>query len=75
MTRKHYVMIADRIRRNGEAGMDALTLACLANDLAYEFAAENPRFDRERFIEACGVRPFAELVRVDPSKPARVVKV
>jgi len=27
----------------------------LAEDLAEVFAAENPRFDRDRFLQACGL--------------------
>ena len=27
----------------------------IANDLADDFTTQNPRFDRERFMEACGL--------------------
>lgn len=64
MSRKHYVMIAERIARNAEAGMDVLTLSCLAQDLACDFAQDNPAFDRTRFLKACGaVEMYAELVK------------
>lgn len=59
MTRKHFTAVADRIRRNRRAFADdataLLALTCLAQDLAHEFAEANPRFDRQRFLTACGV--------------------
>lgn len=54
MTRKDYVMIADRI-----GGMTYLTetdRATIAEDFAEALAADNPRFNSERFLEACGVK-------------------
>jgi len=29
---------------------------CVADDLARAFAADNPRFDRARFLKACGLK-------------------
>jgi hypothetical protein len=53
MTRKDYVMIADTIATSWHASADSKA------DLAYKFAdvleADNPRFDRARFLTACGV--------------------
>ena len=53
MTRKDYVMIADTIATSWHASADSKA------DLAYRFAdalgADNPRFDRTRFLTACGV--------------------
>ena len=62
MTRKDYVMIADSIRgainfetefNNNEAGADAIKKFSFA--LALTLQADNPRFDRDRFLDACGV--------------------
>lgn len=59
MTRKDYVMIAETLRQNrkdfneGEDGLMLLTI--LAHQLANGLEADNPRFDRARFLVACGV--------------------
>ena len=53
MTRKDYVLIAEVIATSWHASAES------KNDLAVKMAdaleTENPRFDRERFIRACGV--------------------
>lgn len=66
MTRKDYKTIAAALHRTSMAhgigqksdkakqgGDNALRL--LAIDLAATLAADNPRFDRSRFLAACGV--------------------
>lgn len=66
MTRKHYVAVATiiRARRNGSAldmyrgstvAQVRSTLDDVARDLADVFAQDNPRFDRGRFLAACGI--------------------
>lgn len=59
MTRKDYVMIADTIKTarkvEGDAGAILVSVAHLANTLATELEIDNPRFDRARFLDACGV--------------------
>lgn len=56
MTRKDYVLIAAAVREererfsNRNPGADDLVRA-----LADSLAADNPRFDRARFLKACGV--------------------
>lgn len=62
MTRKDYVLIAaclaavradctaDKHREHEFAALDAV-----ARDLAHQLANDNPRFDRARFLAACGV--------------------
>ena len=62
MTRKDYVAIAAAIHRTGMAvnigpkktAEYAIRLA--ATDIAATMAADNPRFDRARFLKACGVQ-------------------
>jgi hypothetical protein len=54
MSRKHYEQVAACFKRNTEHG-DAATLNAVANDLASMFKADNPRFDRARFLNACGL--------------------
>jgi len=61
MTHKDYVAIAAALHRTGMAvniggkktAEYAIRLA--ATDLAATLAADNPRFDREWFLKACGV--------------------
>ena len=54
MTRKHFEMIADSIRRSRN-GSNHKTLRALALTLCVKFKEENPRFNEGRFLEACGV--------------------
>jgi hypothetical protein len=62
MSRKHYQMVAEVFRNNAEAlanGSDSdevwAMVEVLASDLADKFSADNPNFDRKRFIDACGL--------------------
>lgn len=62
MTRKDYELIAQLIRDQLDAASNDSAkehahayLGALAKDMAHEFAANNPRFDRARFLKACGV--------------------
>lgn len=55
MTRKHFIAIAAIIdARRDELTTEGILLLPLARDMADMFAADNPRFDRERFLKACG---------------------
>lgn len=59
MTKKHYISIAKIIseRLNNVKNLDAqLEAANIASRLATYLQAENPNFNRERFLSACGVR-------------------
>lgn len=61
MTKKHFEAIAAIVRANSiknpaagyDEGFDA-GVAAMAADLANMFAAENPRFNRDKFLTACG---------------------
>lgn len=65
MTRQHFVAIAATVKASleiadndekagrPEDARNAITR--LANDLATQFAQANSRFDRARFLKACGV--------------------
>lgn len=64
MSRKHYRDAADTIKRTVEWSADetpvrkASRLAAaqeIANGLATMFAIDNGRFDREKFMDACGL--------------------
>ncbi len=57
MTRKDYELIAAAVRRViicTRAEADIIDEA--AYELACALGADNPRFDRERFLFACGTR-------------------
>jgi len=59
MTRKDYILIADCIKRasltNPSTG-HRLALCDAAILLAGALGYDNPAFDRERFLKACGVQ-------------------
>ena len=57
MTRKDYVMLAEIINKNATSSTEStfIHFARMAEDLATELQADNPRFDRARFLTACGV--------------------
>ena len=55
MTRKDYVLIAQTLSRfTGDSG-DVIDRDAIAQKLADAFESDNPRFDRFRFLVACGV--------------------
>ena len=60
MTRKDYVMIAEILkfnRRDFNEGEDGLSLLnILSHQFANSLQDDNPRFDRARFLDACGVK-------------------
>lgn len=49
MTRKDYILIAAALKA-------AQTIPQAARNLADQLAQDNLRFDRTRFLEACGVQ-------------------
>lgn len=61
MTRKDYQLIANTLAAERAYHADlgqayaAETVESVAARLADELADDNPRFDRERFLKACGV--------------------
>ena len=61
MTKKHYEAIANIVRNCIEAdthmlhGANVKALETQAHMLADYFASDNPRFNRIRFLTACGV--------------------
>jgi hypothetical protein len=57
MTRKDYVVIAAALRRSLERSplADSTGVIDAALAMADALAGTNPRFDRSRFLKACGV--------------------
>ena len=54
MTRKDYIAIANAICEASHTAPSA-AIDTLAHKLADVCANDNPRFDRQRFLAACGV--------------------
>jgi hypothetical protein len=58
-TRAHYELIAAILNRRfyAEDGNETgrWVVDAVADDLCEVFAADNPRFDRDRFVAACGI--------------------
>jgi hypothetical protein len=63
MTRKDYIAIA-RVINDGalincatqaDVAMNAATRAKIAHQLSDLMSHDNPRFDRSRFLKACGI--------------------
>lgn len=61
MTRKDYELIAGVLSNlyadfnNG--GEDTVSLSLVAQELAEVLETDNPRFNRETFLRACGINP------------------
>lgn len=57
MTKKHFKMIAETLRQTKERERHTeikFGISCAAYQLANKFAAEYPRFDKQKFLEAAG---------------------
>ena len=54
LSRKHYTAIAN-ILANNQPDIHKAYVRCIARQLAGYFEQDNPRFDRKKFLEACGV--------------------
>lgn len=58
MTKKHYIKIAAVFKRAKELENNDEDAVQVLHDLAYDlctfFKEDNPNFDRERFMTACG---------------------
>lgn len=54
MTKRHLEAIAEIISQNRFEGSRKEACRSIAEDMADMFAEENPRFDREMFLTACG---------------------
>lgn len=61
MTRKHFESIAGVFNNNmpmfQNTRENAEAFRMMANEMADMCANQNPRFDHERFIRACGLTP------------------
>lgn len=57
MTRKDYVLIASILKDSEGNIIDDMARDALADMFADALEDENPRFDREKFLRACGINP------------------
>jgi len=58
MSRKHYIAIAAMLRQHitgATSTAEAVTATVIAGNLAGYFAEDNPAFDSDRFLTACGL--------------------
>lgn len=55
MTRKDYVLIAEALKEARRVSQYPDGISTAARCIAGALAAANPRFDRARFLRACGV--------------------
>jgi hypothetical protein len=57
MTRKDYVLIAESLQRSIQSNMEEFQGPVIdaAHAIATALASDNPRFNRETFLAACGV--------------------
>lgn len=71
-TRKDFQMVADLLKANP----DEEKRKELAKDYCDKFQAMNPRFDKERFMAACGIEEAYESVEeaYDPAHVAGIIK-
>lgn len=64
MTRKHYQEVADILHdvhleysaADSPDPLFHLAMRAIAGRMAVMFTLDNPRFDREKFMEACGLQ-------------------
>lgn len=64
MSRKHFQALADAVKRAADR-IETLDVGrsdsriireIIADEMALTLLTENPRFDRSRFLDACGVK-------------------
>jgi len=53
--KRHYELIAEAIKRAIDTHHVSIETAHILDKLSNLFASDNPEFDRERFITACGL--------------------
>lgn len=56
MTKKDFIAIAEIIRQAKEWESSEAAINDIAEKLALFFKCNNPRFDTQRFLDACGVK-------------------
>jgi len=67
MTRKDYILIAKAVKEMNDRALNIphahdrmmarMVVSGLAHEIATELGNTNPRFDRNKFLTACGLNP------------------
>lgn len=57
MTRKDYVLIASALLEARNITKEQGVIDWISDAIANRIEDENPRFDREKFLRACGINP------------------
>jgi hypothetical protein len=70
MTKKHYEAIADDLKttRKNIHSRDYYIVDAICYALADTFAADNPKFNRDMFLTACGIKT-QEKIRLNELMP------
>ena len=67
MSRKDYELLAGVLAKFVNEGNDQLLIAKIVEELTYQLAQENPRFDTPKFIKAVfGETPADYLQKLSP---------
>ena len=54
LSRKDFVLLASIVKKGVDKHLDPMAMLEMANDIATYCKRENERFDRGRFMAACG---------------------
>lgn len=65
MTKKHYEAIAVILKSFNSGLLTNVCIKPMAKHLAEYFEQENPRFNRDKFLTACGIETENECVVCD----------
>lgn len=72
MSRKDYQNMAETIRQSLDARLEGKSsgwiIEQIVDGMVQMFAANNPRFDRQRFYSACGLDENGWLIRNQPHR-------
>ena len=66
MTRKDFQLVADILKMH----VTSHTAQAMALDFAQAFQKTNPRFDKKRFLDACGL----EYVRLNNGRELHIIE-
>lgn len=56
MTKKDYELVASVIKQAQEDGVSAEQTEGFSYDMAHALELANPKFDKQRFLELCGLK-------------------
>lgn len=71
MTKKDYELIANTLLtcRDNAQGINTVTYQKICESFSYRLRDENPKFDRTKFLTACGIQEAGpEFTRHEPAQ-------